>query len=118
MGYFANRAAPLGPVGPEVVHALFYNFGWERVARALPAAWDFAPAAAALSARVEGSVAALRRTLGDLADRPDITRAAELATRAAAAAPLERGGRSSPPTTRYPCPRRRSTAVARRDVAA
>ena len=89
MGYFANRAAPLGPVGPEVVHALFYNFGWERVARALPAAWEFAPPPAALSARVDGSVAALRRALGDLADGPDVARAAELAMRAAVAAPLE-----------------------------
>ncbi|MFQ6231024.1 helix-turn-helix domain-containing protein, partial [Nocardia sp. NPDC002869] len=26
MGYFAGRAAPLGAAGPEVVHALFYNF--------------------------------------------------------------------------------------------
>src|SRR4051795_12693892 len=89
MGYFANRAAPLGPVGAEVVHALFYNFGWERVARALPAAWEFAPPVAALEARVDGSVAALRRALGGLADEPPVARAADLAMRAAAAAPLE-----------------------------
>ena len=25
MGYFASRAAPLGPVGPGVVEALFFN---------------------------------------------------------------------------------------------
>ena len=36
MGYFAGRAAPLGAVGPDVVHALFYNFSRERVAKALP----------------------------------------------------------------------------------
>jgi hypothetical protein len=72
-----------------VVHALFYNFGWERVARALPAAWGFAPPSAALGARVEGSVAALRRALGDDADAPAVTRAAELSMRAAEAAPLE-----------------------------
>jgi hypothetical protein len=89
MGYFANRAAPLGPVGAEVVHALFYNFGWERVARALPSAWEFAPPVAALAARVEGSVAALRRALGELADGPAVGRAAELAMRAADSAPLE-----------------------------
>ena len=89
MGYFANRAAPLGAAGTAVVHALFYNFGWERVARALPAAWEFAPPAAALEARAAGSVAALRRALGDLADEPAVARAAELAMRAAAAAPLE-----------------------------
>jgi hypothetical protein len=89
MGYFANRAAPLGPVGAEVVHALFYNFGWERVARALPSAWEFAPPVAALAARVEGSVAALRRALGELADGPAVGRAAELAMMAAVSAPLE-----------------------------
>jgi hypothetical protein len=89
MGYFANRAAPLGAVGPEVVQALFYNFGWERVARALPAAWEFAPPAAALTARAEGSVAALRRALGGLAEAATVERAAELAMKAAAAAPLE-----------------------------
>src|SRR4051812_23503270 len=89
MGYFANRAAPLGAVGAEVVHALFYNFGWARVTRALPAAWDFAPPAAALEARAAGSVAALQRALGDLADEPLVARAAELAMRATAAAPLE-----------------------------
>ena len=59
MGYFAGRAAPLGPVGPEVVTALFYNFAPSRVARALPDAWNFAPPEAALGARLHGSVAAL-----------------------------------------------------------
>ena len=61
MGYFAGRAAPLGPVGPAVVTALFYNFAPSRVARALPDAWGFAPPDAALAARLGGSVAALRR---------------------------------------------------------
>src|SRR4051812_48414924 len=89
MGYFANRAAPLGPVGPEVVHALFYNFGWERVTRALPAAWDFAPPSAALHARAKGSAAALRRALGEYAEGTTLSRAAEMAMRAAGAAPLE-----------------------------
>src|SRR6185437_12752451 len=42
MGYFAHRSAPLGVVAPEVVHALFYNFSWERVSGALPDAWSFA----------------------------------------------------------------------------
>ncbi len=88
MGYFAGRAAPLGAVGAEVVHAAFYNFGYERVARALPAAWRFAPPEAALRARQAGAVAALRRQLADLADGPHVERAAELASRAAAAAPL------------------------------
>ncbi len=88
MGYFAGRAAPLGPVGPEVVTALFYNFAPSRVARALPDAWSFAPPAEALRARLEGSVATLRRALGPAADG-DVAIAAELAGRAARTAPAE-----------------------------
>ncbi|MEU6200847.1 MarR family transcriptional regulator [Streptomyces sp. NPDC047061] len=89
MGYFAGRAAPLGSAGADVVHALFYNFAHERVGRALPAAWSFAPPDAALEARVRGSVRALRRALGPAADGAEVARAAELATRAARSAPLE-----------------------------
>jgi hypothetical protein len=89
MGYFAGRAAPLGPAGAGVVHAVFYNFSPERVARAVPSAWDFAPPAVALEARERGSVAALRRHLGPAAADPGLARAAELASLAAGAAPLE-----------------------------
>lgn len=89
MGYFAGRAAPLGSVGTDVVHALFYNFAYERVSRAVPAAWSFAPPDEALVARTRGSVRALRRALGEAADGPDVARAAELAMRAARSAPLE-----------------------------
>lgn len=88
MGYFAGRAAPLGAVGAEVVHAAFYNFSFERVAKAVPAAWDFAPPEAALEARQAGAVAALRRHLAGLADGPGVARAAELAARAASAVPI------------------------------
>jgi hypothetical protein len=49
--YFAFRAAPMGAVGPEVVTAVFYNFAPERVAKALPAAWEIAGPQAALQAR-------------------------------------------------------------------
>ncbi len=87
MGYFAGRAAPLGPVGPDVVGALFYNFAPSRVARALPDAWAIAPPAAALDARRTGSVAALRRALGPDADGAAVEEAAALASRAAQAAP-------------------------------
>ncbi len=88
MGYFAGRAAPLGAVGADVVHAAFYNFAYERVAKALPAAWDFAPPEAALRAREHGAVAALRRQLAEVAEGPAVARAAELVSRAAAAVPL------------------------------
>lgn len=89
MGYFANRAAPLGPAGADLVHALFYNFSHDRVARALPAAWELSSPQAALDARERGSVAALRRHLGTAADGPEVDRAGVLASRAAAAASLE-----------------------------
>lgn len=87
MSYFAGRAAPLGPIGAEVVTALFYNFAPSRVAKALPDAWDFAGPEIALQARMEGSVAALRRAFGDLAG--DLSVPVELAGRAAGAAPVE-----------------------------
>lgn len=61
MGYFAARSAPLGTVTADVVTAAFYNFAPTRVAKALPAAWEVAPPAAALKAREESAVAALTR---------------------------------------------------------
>lgn len=85
MGYFAGRSAPLGRVGPDVVHALFYNFSRERVAKALPDAWSYAEPQAALDATREGSVAALSRLIGSA----DVDRAAELAVRVAQQAPVQ-----------------------------
>ena len=41
-GYFAGRAAPLGLVPAEVVHAVFYNFADGEVARHIPRVWDMA----------------------------------------------------------------------------
>lgn len=87
MGYFAARSAPLGAVPAEVVHAVFYNFAFSHVSRALPDAWRFAPPEAAHEARRTGAVAALRRHLGPLAD--DVDRATSLASRAALGAPSE-----------------------------
>jgi len=88
-GYFAGRAAPLGRVPAEVIHAVFYNFADGEVARHIPKVWDTATPEAALAAREQGCVAALRRILGDLADAPGLARAADLATRAATSAPAE-----------------------------
>lgn len=65
-GYFAGRAAPLGPVGPEVVTASFYNFAPAMVERAIPAVWALAPPATALQARQDGANVALRRLLAGL----------------------------------------------------
>jgi hypothetical protein len=87
MGYFAARSAPLGMVPPEVVTAIFYNFAPERVAKALPAAWQIAGPEAALQARQDSAVAALRR-YGLTVDE-NVTAAAELAVRAVHQAPLD-----------------------------
>lgn len=87
MGYFAARSAPLGIVPRDVVTATFYNFAPERVAKALPTAWEIAGPEAALRARQQSAVAALRR-YGITADE-SVTVAAELAGRAAREAPLD-----------------------------
>jgi len=89
MGYFAARSAPFRVVPADVVTAAFYNFAPERVAGALPGAWDVAPPAAALRAREQSAVAALRR-YGVTDD--DAAVAAELAARAAQSGDL--GGRT------------------------
>ncbi|WP_156686201.1 SCO6745 family protein [Mycobacterium sp. Marseille-P9652] len=87
MGYFAARSAPLGMVPPEVVSAVFYNFAPERVAKALPAAWEIAGPDAALRARQDAAVAALRRY--GLDSDETVSVAAELAGKAARHAPLD-----------------------------
>jgi hypothetical protein len=89
MGYFAGRAAPLGPVSADVVIALFYNFAATHVRRAIPDAWTFAPPTAALEARQRGSVAALRRAFGTADVAGSVEVAAELARTAAESAPAE-----------------------------
>jgi hypothetical protein len=87
MGYFGGRAAPFGPVPAEVVTAIFYNFSPSHVARALPAAWDYASPVEALRARQSSAVAALRRC--GIADDDVVRTAADLLTKAAITAPLD-----------------------------
>jgi helix-turn-helix protein len=87
MGYFAARSAPLGIVPREVVTAIFYNFAAKRVAKALPAAWEIARPEAALRARQDSAVAALRRY--GIGTDENVGLAAELAGRAARHAPLD-----------------------------
>src|SRR5579875_1493474 len=62
-GYFAGRAAPLGPAGAAVVCASFYNFAPAMVARALPGVWELITPGAALQARLTGAAGALRELL-------------------------------------------------------
>ena len=79
MGYFAARAAPLGPVGPAAVAALFFNFHPGMVARSIPDAWSLvgpadvlemrrAAAAKSLTLRLP-SVEELAATVDPLLDR-------------------------------------------------
>ncbi len=82
-GYFASRAAAMGPVGADVVIATFYNFAPELVRAAIPAAWSAAAPADVLAGRLEAADGALRRMLGEGVDSPEMARAADLARRAA-----------------------------------
>lgn len=89
-GYFAGRAAPLGRVPAEVVHAAFYNFAEGEAARHIPSAWETIPPEASVAARERGSAASLRRILGaETAGSPGLARAADLTTKAATNAPME-----------------------------
>src|SRR5690349_20381678 len=88
-GYFAGRAAPLGLAPAEVVHAVFYNFADGEVARHIPWVWGKITPQEAIAVREQGSAAALRQVIGQLADSRDLVRVADLATRAAVSAPTE-----------------------------
>ena len=74
-GYFAGRAAPLGPVSADVVTASFYNFAPSMVARAIPGVWDLITAAEALRVRAAGAATALRGLLAGL--EPQVKPAAD-----------------------------------------
>src|ERR1700722_12252824 len=69
MGYFAARAAPLGPVGSGVVTAAFFNFHEAMVRRSIPDAWGFAGPPTVLQARRSAAATALRRMLPSVGDR-------------------------------------------------
>jgi hypothetical protein len=84
--YFPARSAPFGVVPAEIVTAAFYNFTRERVAKALPAAWEIASPSDLLRVRQESAVAALRRY--GVTDA-EAGAAAELAEKAARGAPMD-----------------------------
>ena len=88
MGYFASRAAPLGPASPELVTAVFFNFHPAMVARALPDAWALASPGDVLTARLGAADAALRRLIPDHVGSPAEAEAAALAREAAEAPAL------------------------------
>jgi hypothetical protein len=65
-GYFAARAAPLGPAGAAVVTASFYNFAPAMVARALPGVWQLISPDEALRVRSAAAAGALHGLLAGL----------------------------------------------------
>ena len=90
-------------VPAAVVQALFYNFADGEVARHIPSVWNTVTPEAANAAREQGSVAALRRILGELADTPGVVRAGDLAIKAGTSARTE--GRALYAAVRtLPCP--------------
>lgn len=93
MGYFASRAAAMGPVPAEVVIATFYNFRPALVRAAIPEAWHRAEPAGILATRLAAADAALRRFLGDAVSSPEMAEAAALARRAAETATEHLDGR-------------------------
>ena len=92
-GYFASRAAAMGPVPAEVVIATFYNFNPALVRSCIPAAWDAASPGNVLAARHGAADATLRRVLGEAVGSAQMERAAFLARRAATAVAHDVAGR-------------------------
>ncbi|MFB7178804.1 hypothetical protein ACFCYI_13990 [Streptomyces sp. NPDC056257] len=84
--YFAFRAAPLGPVEPELVNALFFSLSPRMVERYVAQSWHTAPPARVLAARAVAADRSLRALLGERTASPDLAEAAMLARRAAEAA--------------------------------
>lgn len=100
-GYFACRAAPMGPVPSGVVEATFFNFHPSRVRRAIPGAWTVADPSRLVDVRTEAAARALRRLLGGGAAEsvaaavlPDLERALDQAS--AAGRPLFAANREVP----------------------
>lgn len=86
MGYFASRAAAMGPVPAEVVVATFYNFSPAMVRRAIPDAWRYSSPSRVLEARF----ATVDETTRDLWSDSQATAAcAHLARQAVAACTFE-----------------------------
>ncbi|MDN3264952.1 hypothetical protein QWJ26_35150 [Streptomyces sp. CSDS2] len=84
--YFAYRAAPLGPAGPQLVNALFYSLSPQMVEHYTATAWRTAAPERVLEARSRAVDRALRKLLGDRIGSPGLREAAGLARRAAVAA--------------------------------
>jgi hypothetical protein len=86
MGYFASRAAAMGPVPADVVIATFFNFNPDLIRGVIPDAWAMASPEAILGARLSAVDTSLREAWGDGVSGPEVAEAAELARTAALAA--------------------------------
>jgi hypothetical protein len=107
-GYFAGRAAPLGPVSAAVVTASFFGFAPGMVARAIPGVWELITPEEALRTRLAGATGALGRLLPE----QDVARAADLLWRPAGE--LDCAGRVlAAANAALPAPDDGSTALAR-----
>ncbi|MFJ5141432.1 hypothetical protein [Streptomyces sp. NPDC088707] len=96
--YFAWRAAPLGPVGPDRVADTFYSFSPAMIARHVPAAWETAAPADVLAARLRAVDRTYRAVLGEeLLASPELAEAATLARTAADGAAAASGALVSRP---------------------
>ena len=65
-GYFASRAAPMGPVPASVVIATFYNFSPLAVTSVMPGVWDAASPESWEAARLRAVGRAMQRVGADL----------------------------------------------------
>jgi hypothetical protein len=89
-GYFAGRAAPLGPVAAAPMIAAFFNFAPGMVSRALPDVWQRAAPEKVLHARLQGATAGLARLTAHL-PVASLERAADVLTEVVGR--LDHGGR-------------------------
>jgi len=77
--YFAYRPAAMGAVSPRTVAAAFFNFAPRMVERAIPDVWNIMAPAEVSDIRLRLVDEALRRSLGERIESPDIVAAADLA---------------------------------------
>ncbi|WP_329287279.1 SCO6745 family protein [Streptomyces sp. NBC_00691] len=96
--YFAWRAAPLGPAGPDRVAGTFYSFSPAMIARYVPAVWETAAPADVLAARLRAVDRTYRAVLGEeFLTSAELAEAAALARTAADAAAAAAGSAGSRP---------------------
>ena len=95
MGYFASRAAALGPAGAHQVIATFYNFNPALVRKSIPSAWGVATPKQFLEARISGVDAALRTVWNnEMIASPELRQVAQLLRQAAEVACEHSEGRA------------------------